>query len=71
MNELEAAKILAGHNIWRRGGDGEQTDPKLLGECIDIAVSVLRAQAKSNVVQLYAQEASAGRENPSQGDGNG
>jgi hypothetical protein len=41
MTNAEAAKILADHNEWRRGGDGEATDPVLLGQAIEVAIEVL------------------------------
>lgn len=64
MTNKEAAKLLEAHNIWRRGGEGSGANPKDLGIAIDVAVSALMAE--SNAAQLYAQEASADWENPSQ-----
>ena len=42
MNNGLAAEILEEHNAWRRGGDGEPTDVRLLGLAIDQAVEVLK-----------------------------
>lgn len=41
MKIEEAVEILKRHNEWRRGGDGEMQDPKILGVAIDKAVEVL------------------------------
>ncbi len=41
MTYDEAAKILADHNEWRRGGDGEQGNPTVIGEAIELAVAAL------------------------------
>ena len=38
MTLPEAIKILKSHNKWRRDGEGEMTDPKALGEAIDLVV---------------------------------
>ena len=35
-------KTLSLHNEWRRGGEGEQTDPSTLGVALDLAVVMLR-----------------------------
>ena len=42
MTKKQAAKILEDHNIWRRGAETKPTDPKLLGEAIEVAVKALR-----------------------------
>lgn len=36
-----AVDLLREHNIWRRGGDGPQTDPTALGIAIDVVVNAL------------------------------
>jgi hypothetical protein len=41
MTNAEAAKILTDHNEWRRGGEGEQMSPILIGEAIELAVAAL------------------------------
>lgn len=41
MKIEEAVEVLKRHNEWRRGGDGEMQDPKILGVAIDKAVEVL------------------------------
>jgi hypothetical protein len=41
MTNLEARKILSDHNEWRRGGDGEATNPVLLGQAIETALDAL------------------------------
>lgn len=38
MTTNQAITILKKHNQWRRGGKGEQQDPKLIGEAIDVCV---------------------------------
>jgi hypothetical protein len=43
MTTAEAIEILRSHNAWRRGGDGPMTDPRVLGEAIDIVVAALES----------------------------
>ena len=42
MKTEEVIKILIEFNEWRRGGDGEQPDPKVIGEAIDEAINKLK-----------------------------
>lgn len=44
MNIENARKVLEHHNSWRRDYDGffEQTDPRELGQAIDVAIELLR-----------------------------
>lgn len=46
MTKAEAARILKGHNEWRRGGDGQHVHPSQLGIAIDVAVRVLTPKPK-------------------------
>ena len=50
MKIEQAIKVLKKANKWRRGGEGEQPDPKKFGEAIDVAVVILEryAQAEDN-----------------------
>lgn len=41
MTTTEAIEILKRHNEWRRGGDSEMDDPKLIGQAIDRAIEVM------------------------------
>jgi len=41
MSATKCAEILRKHNEWRRGGDGEQTNPLELGIAIDTALDLL------------------------------
>lgn len=41
MTEKEAKQVLIAHNEWRRGGEGEMQDPKILGLAIDKAIESL------------------------------
>ena len=41
MTIKQAIKVLKRANKWRRGGKGEQPDPKEFGEAIDVAVTIL------------------------------
>lgn len=41
MNATECAEFLRKHNEWRRGGDGVQTDPQLLGVAIEMAIGLI------------------------------
>lgn len=45
MTDSRAVEILAAHNEWRRGGDGPQTDPTMLGLALDHAIARLRDPA--------------------------
>lgn len=38
--------ILSKHNKWRRGGKGEQTDPRMLGLALDAVIEHLAALAQ-------------------------
>jgi len=38
----DTIEILTQHNKWRRGGDGDMTNPAELGRAIDNAVRVLK-----------------------------
>ena len=38
MTITEAIEILKSHNEWRRGGDGEMTNPTELGVAIDLII---------------------------------
>jgi hypothetical protein len=50
MTKAEAVRILRAHNIWRRGGEGEQTDPKQLGIALDTAIRLItEAQAQNKM----------------------
>ena len=41
MNATECAEVLRAHNEWRRGGEGDQTEPKNLGMAIDTAIGLV------------------------------
>jgi len=41
MTIKQAIKVLKKANKWRRGGKGNQPDPKELGEAIDVAVVII------------------------------
>ena len=41
MTIKQTIKVLKKANKWRRGGKGEQPDPKELGEAIDVAIVML------------------------------
>lgn len=34
-------EVLTKHNAWRRGGDGPQTDPRMLGLALDAAIAAI------------------------------
>lgn len=42
MTVKEALDILEHHNLWRRGADIEQIDPKVVGMALDKSIEVLR-----------------------------
>ncbi len=45
MTIKQAIKVLKKANKWRRGGKGNQPDPKELGEAIDVAIVMLENKA--------------------------
>lgn len=45
MTIKQAIKVLKKANKWRRGGSGNQPDPKELGEAIDVAIVMLENKA--------------------------
>ena len=47
LNRQETLKVLREHNAWRRGGDGTQTDPRLLGLALDAAIAAITATPPS------------------------
>ena len=47
LNRQETLKVLREHNAWRRGGDGTQTDPRLLGLALDAAIAAITAPPPS------------------------
>ena len=44
MDAERAIAVLENHNKWRRGGDIPMQEPKDIGEAVDIAVAVMKAQ---------------------------
>lgn len=38
----DTINVLKAHNEWRRGGDGEATNPKILGVALDDAITFLK-----------------------------
>ncbi len=44
-------KVLREHNAWRRGGDGEQTDPRVLGLALDAVIAFLTSQPAEKGVE--------------------
>lgn len=47
LNRADTLRILVEHNAWRRGADGPQTDPRMLGLALDAAISAISAPAAS------------------------
>ena len=43
LNKAETLAILTQHNAWRRGAEGPQTDPRMLGLALDAAIAALQA----------------------------
>ena len=44
MDAERAIAVLENHNNWRRGADIPMQDPQDIGEAVDIAVAVMKAQ---------------------------
>lgn len=41
LNRAKTLEVLKRHNEWRRGGDGPQTDPRMLGLALDAAIAYI------------------------------
>lgn len=41
LNRKTTLEVLTQHNAWRRGGEGVQTDPRMLGLALDAAIDAL------------------------------
>ncbi len=50
MTIKQAIKVLKKANKWRRGGSGNQPDPKELGEAIDVAIVMMEVSIKTATV---------------------
>ena len=44
LNKADTLAILTQHNAWRRGAEGPQTDPRMLGLALDATIAALREQ---------------------------
>jgi hypothetical protein len=44
MNKKQTIQILRDANIWRRWGEGDMIDPKLLWQAIDNAIATMEAK---------------------------
>lgn len=60
MTENEAKQILKAHNEWRRGGEGEMQDPKILGLAIDKAVESLDLPSVIDCANLTVEDSTHG-----------
>lgn len=49
MNRNDVIEMLLEYNNWRRGGDGEQPDPKEVGEVIDRAIDLIKSQEHGRI----------------------
>lgn len=50
MTIKQAIKILIRANKWRRGAEIEMPDPKVFGEAIDVAISIMEVTLKTDPV---------------------
>ena len=50
MTVKQAINVLKKHNNWRRGGRGNQQDPKTIWEAIDVAIVMLEVALKTDPV---------------------
>lgn len=50
MTAKQAISVLKKHNKWRRGGRGNQQDPKTIGEAIDVAIVMMEVALKTDPV---------------------
>lgn len=41
LNRDRTLEVLTQHNAWRRGAEGEQTDPRILGLALDAAIAAI------------------------------
>ena len=44
LNRKATLELLSSHNAWRRGAEGPQTDPRMLGLALDAAVAYIATQ---------------------------
>lgn len=51
MNKKECISILRRHNEWRRGGEDDMLEPRIIGEAIDFAISELIASSMTSAVK--------------------
>ena len=60
MTIKQAIKVLKRANKWRRGGKGNQPDPKEFGEAIDVAIVMLdyysRVDPESNRLHVSTEK---------------
>lgn len=47
LNRDKTLELLISHNEWRRGKEGPQTDPRLLGLALEAAIAALQAGTPS------------------------
>jgi hypothetical protein len=55
LNRAQTLDILRTHNAWRRGANGPQTDPRLLGLALDAAIAALTPPAAAPRVEVLSE----------------
>lgn len=50
MTVIQAIKVLKKHNNLRRGGRGNQQDPKTIVEAIDVAIVMMEVALKTDTM---------------------
>jgi len=41
LNRAKTLEVIRDHNLWRRGADAPQTDPRMLGLALDAVVAAM------------------------------
>jgi hypothetical protein len=58
MTREAAREVLSAHQLWRRGGDGPQTDPLILGQALDLAIAALGGGEAVDIPEAVLDDAS-------------
>jgi hypothetical protein len=56
MTPEQCANLLRDHNEWRRGGEGEATNPLELGNAIDTAVDLIDQQSDISTLEQESRQ---------------
>lgn len=63
MTEEEALKVIAYHQVWRKGGDSPQTDPTKLTEALDLIPKIIESKDRE-IAELKSAKLKTKKINP-------